>query len=80
MERYEKDLTQYALERFENAGFLHEDSRIRLVGSKNPENRLGVFSFVFKDRHPHDIAEILADSGICVRSGHHCTDPLHTAL
>ncbi len=23
---------------------------------------------------------MLADVGICVRSGHHCTDPLHATL
>ncbi len=23
---------------------------------------------------------MLADAGICVRAGHHCTDPLHQAL
>ena len=75
IEKYEKELTQYALELFTTL-----PSSIRLIGSKNPKNRLGVFSFVFEDHHPNDIAEILADSGICVRSWYHCTEPLHHDL
>ena len=75
IEQYEKELTEYALELFSTL-----PPSIRLVGSKKSENRLGVFSFVFDTHHPHDIAEILADAGICVRAGHHCTDVFHTAL
>ena len=80
IEKYEKELIVYALEKFEEAGFLSPESRIRLLGSSIPENRLGVFSFVFRDHHPNDVAEMLADAGVCVRAGHHCTDPLHQAL
>jgi cysteine desulfurase/selenocysteine lyase len=75
IESYEKELTEYALERFASL-----PSGIRLLGSKKSENRLGVFSFVFENHHPNDVAEVLADAGICVRSGHHCTDPLHHSL
>lgn len=75
IEKYEKELTEYALEQFANL-----PSGIRLLGSKKSENRLGVFSFVFDDHHPNDVAEQLADAGICVRAGHHCTDPLHHSL
>jgi cysteine desulfurase / selenocysteine lyase len=75
IERYERELTEYALEQFAKL-----PSGIRLLGSKKSENRLGVFSFVFQDRHPNDVAEQLADAGICVRAGHHCTDPLHHSL
>lgn len=80
VEKYEKELTEYALQKFETAGFFSPESRIQLIGSKKSENRLGVFSFVFSDHHPNDVAEILADTGICVRSGHHCTDILHQTL
>jgi cysteine desulfurase / selenocysteine lyase len=75
IESYEKELTEYALERFATL-----PSSIRLLGGKNPENRLGVFSFVFENHHPNDVAELLADAGICVRAWHHCTDPLHHSL
>ena len=75
VEKYERELTTYALELFATL-----PSGMRLIGSKIPENRLGVFSFVFENKHPNDIAEELADVGICIRSGHHCTDVLHTTL
>ncbi len=75
VEKYEKELTEYALELFATL-----PPSIRLLGSNKSENRLGVFSFAFDDHHPNDIAEWLADAGICVRSWHHCTDPLHSAL
>lgn len=75
IEKYEKDLVEYALQKFSNL-----PSNIHLIGSKNIENRLGVFAFYFDNYHPHDIAEILADNGICVRSGHHCAEPLHHEL
>jgi cysteine desulfurase / selenocysteine lyase len=75
VEKYERELTEYALELFATL-----PPSIRLIGSKNPENRLGVFSFTFESHHPNDVAELLADAGICVRSGHHCTDPFHSFL
>jgi cysteine desulfurase/selenocysteine lyase len=27
--------------------------------------------------HPHDVAQVLDQSGIAVRAGHHCAMPLH---
>lgn len=75
IEQYERELIEYALEQFSIL-----PSSIRLIGSQKSENRLGVFSFAFDAHHPNDIAEQLADSGICVRSWHHCTDPLHSTL
>ncbi len=75
IESYERELTTYALECFKKL-----PSWIRLLGSEKGENRLGVFSFAFADKHPNDIAEMLADNNICVRAGHHCADPLHQSL
>lgn len=63
VEQYEKELTEYALEQFATL-----PSTIKLIGSKKSENRLGVFSFVFDNHHPNDVAETLADAGICVRA------------
>jgi cysteine desulfurase/selenocysteine lyase len=37
-------------------------------------------SFNVDDVHPHDVAAILDESGIAVRAGHHCAQPLHTQL
>ncbi len=47
---------------------------VRLIG--NPSRALGVVSFVMDEVHPHDIATILDQSGIAVRAGHHCAQPL----
>ena len=38
--------------------------------------RSGVVSFTMEGVHPHDIATILDESGVCVRAGHHCCQPL----
>jgi cysteine desulfurase/selenocysteine lyase len=75
IEKYEIGLVEYALQKIKNL-----PKWMNLIGSHFPDNRLWVFSFSFDNHHPNDIAELLADSGICVRSGHHCTDPLHSSL
>ncbi len=75
VENYEKELTAYMLEQVEKL-----PPSVKLIGSHEGNNRLGVFAFTFEHHHPNDVAEMLADAGICVRSGHHCTDPLHTSL
>ena len=41
-----------------------------------PDERAGILSFNVADVHPHDVAQILDSEGICVRAGHHCTQPL----
>jgi cysteine desulfurase / selenocysteine lyase len=43
-------------------------------------HRAGVVSFTYGDIHPHDLATILDQDGICVRAGHHCTQPLMRRL
>jgi len=43
-------------------------------------SRLGVFSFVMDGVHPHDVAQVLDQSGVAVRTGHHCAMPLHRLL
>ena len=35
-----------------------------------------MISFNFADVHPHDLATILDEEGIAIRSGHHCAQPL----
>ncbi len=50
---------------------------VRLIGPQEVYHRIGAFSFAFDHHHPKDIADALADRGIAVRAGHHCTEPLH---
>lgn len=71
---YEKEMTTYALKML--AGLKDVD----LYGSKNSKDRLGVFAFNIRGLHPHDVGEILNRKQICVRTGHHCAQPLHRAL
>jgi len=49
---------------------------IRLFHSDTPE-AIGIWSFIVIGKHSNDIAEALDEYGICVRSGHHCCEPLH---
>ena len=45
-------------------------------GPTDPSKRGGVISFNLGDVHPHDLATILDEEGIAIRSGHHCAQPL----
>lgn len=51
---------------------------VTVLGS--PESKSGIVSFVLNNIHPHDVAQVLADKGVCVRAGHHCAMPLHKRL
>ena len=74
--RHEQELTAYALESLtERYG-----SDITLHGPREPGQRGGVLSFSFRDIHPHDISQVLDESNVCVRAGHHCAKPLMRIL
>ncbi|OOE90328.1 aminotransferase class V-fold PLP-dependent enzyme [Salinivibrio sharmensis] len=51
--------------------------RIRLIA---PQATSSMVSFVVSDEHHADVAELLAQQGIAVRSGHHCAHPFIKAL
>ena len=67
---YEKELTAYALEKISKVG------GITTYGPKDPTSRVGVIAFNLGDIHAHDLASILDEEGIAIRSGHHCAQPL----
>ena len=46
----------------------------------NDQNRASLATFYVDDIHSNDIAEILDSKGVCIRSGHHCCQPLHRYL
>jgi len=71
---HESDLTAYALER------LPELEGLRVFGPADAESRGGVISFELEGIHPHDLAEICDRSGVCIRAGHHCAQPLMREL
>ncbi|MBS3148150.1 cysteine desulfurase [Candidatus Woesearchaeota archaeon] len=64
---HEKDIMDYALEGLDSLG---------CVAIYGPRDRVGVISFNFGDMHAHDVSSVLDESGVCVRSGHHCAQPL----
>jgi cysteine desulfurase/selenocysteine lyase len=71
---HEADLTAYALER------LAEVETLRVFGPADTESRGGAISFELEGIHPHDLAEICDRSGVCIRAGHHCAQPLMREL
>jgi len=74
--KHEEKLTDLAIKELIN----NFGNSIQIFGPKNIKDKGGIISFSFGKFHPHDIAQILADEGICVRAGHHCAMPLHTRL
>ena len=71
---YEHELTEYMLSR------LNEVKGLILYGSRDANTRGAVFAFNIADIHPHDLATILDEDGIAIRSGHHCAQPLMERL
>jgi len=47
---------------------------LRLIG--NSVEKASILSFTLDVAHPHDIATIIDRSGVAVRAGHHCAQPL----
>jgi cysteine desulfurase/selenocysteine lyase len=67
---HEHAVTAYGLER------LSEIPGLSVFGP-DIAHKGGVISFLMKDVHPHDVAQILDQEGVAVRAGHHCAMPLH---
>ena len=65
---HEQEILRYAQERLSEIPGLH------ILG--NPKKRGALLSFVLDAAHPHDAAALLDESGIAVRSGHHCAEPV----
>lgn len=70
---YEKNLTRILF------NHLKEIDRLKVLGPE-PEkqsNRGSLATFIVEDIHSNDLAELLDSDNICIRSGHHCCQPLH---
>jgi cysteine desulfurase/selenocysteine lyase len=59
---------------------LSEVPGLTLHGPPDAADRGALVSFVLEGAHPHDVGEILGREGVCVRTGHHCTQPLMRRL
>ena len=71
---HERTLTDLAL------GRLLEEPGVTVFGPHHPTERTGLVSFALAGVHPHDVAQVLDESGIAVRAGHHCAQVLHERL
>ena len=69
---YEKELYDYAHEKL---SFLNE---ITIYGQSNQKG--AILTFNIKNIHPNDIAMILDQKNIAIRTGHHCAQPLMKKL
>jgi len=49
---------------------------LTIFGPPGTAERGGVLSLAYRDVHPHDLAQVLDQAGVCVRAGHHCAKPL----
>lgn len=65
---HEERLRDYAHER------LRAINSLRLIGEAPGKG--AIISFEMKDAHAHDFATIMDRSGVAVRAGHHCAEPL----
>ncbi|MBA3631418.1 MAG: cysteine desulfurase [Acidobacteria bacterium] len=66
--RYEHELLEYATEK------LSAIEGVKLIGTA--QEKASVVSFTIENVHPHDIGTILDQSGIAIRAGHHCAQPV----
>lgn len=71
---HEVELTRYALDRISGV------KGVTLYGPADVKDRGGVVSFNIGDIHPHDLATIMNDHGVAIRSGHHCAQVLMERL
>ncbi|NEO30947.1 MAG: cysteine desulfurase [Symploca sp. SIO3C6] len=74
---YEEELTAYL---FEQLGSIPE---VRIYGPQpttDGKGRAALAAFTVEGLDSTDVATMLDQEGVAIRSGHHCTGPLHRAL
>lgn len=68
---HEARLTRLARERL---------SLINAVRLHGPADGAAILSFSLEGAHPHDVGTILDETGVAIRAGHHCAQPLMQRL
>lgn len=68
IQEHEEELLLYATKQFQQIPGL------KIIGTA--KEKISVISFIIDNFHPQDIGILLDNSGIAVRTGHHCTQPL----
>ena len=71
---HEIEITDYAINKVSAV------KGVTVYGPRKASDRGGVLSFNIGDIHPHDLATIMNDHGIAIRSGHHCAQVLMERL
>ncbi len=74
---YEAELTAYLFEQ------LQQIPEIRIYGPKpdaKGQGRAALAAFTVGEVHANDLSTLLDQEGVAIRSGHHCTQPLHRYL
>jgi cysteine desulfurase/selenocysteine lyase len=74
---YEAELTRHL---FDRLGAIPE---VRIYGPRpqgDGSGRAALAAFTVEGIHAHDLSSFLDQEGIAIRSGHHCTQPLHKSL
>jgi cysteine desulfurase/selenocysteine lyase len=74
---YEEELTAYLYRQLETVPELTTYGPLPQAGGKG---RAALATFTAQDLHANDLATMLDQSGVAIRSGHHCTQPLHRYL
>ena len=71
---HEKKILSYALDQMGSIPGL------TLYGPSDIKEKGGVIAFTLKQAHAHDVAQILDEDNVCIRSGNHCAMPLHSSM
>jgi cysteine desulfurase/selenocysteine lyase len=72
---HEETLTKYAMSRMQEC-----NKKIKIYGPQKADGKCGIIPFGVEGLSSHDIALLLDNYGIMVRSGYHCAQPLHALL
>ena len=70
LEERERELACYLTDNLAALDF------VDVIGPADGRKHVGAVSFNVHGVHPHDVASILDGSGVCIRAGHHCAQPL----
>ncbi|MEX0271224.1 SufS family cysteine desulfurase [Leptolyngbyaceae cyanobacterium UHCC 1019] len=74
---YEEELTAYLFQQLEQI------PNLQTLGPKpkaDGSGRAALAAFTVGDVHANDLSTLLDQAGVAIRSGHHCTQPLHRLL
>lgn len=72
--KHEEKIVSYAMDQ------LQEIQGLTMYGPNDAKQKGGVVAFTLKQAHAHDVAQILDEDNICIRSGNHCAMPLHLSM